>query len=176
MMGIIMDFFKFMTDWGIWDIIGLIVALVPSVLVIIYLFPRKAIQNFYIDTKIASVNPTYPKVVAVELRNHTNDPIYITSQGFKFGDTIEPSPHGAKDAATGVYEIKFEGRQAGILSEIDILVRPNQVVSTWIPVDPAVSDQSLSNGLRNRTVGILRLKCQRISSRPYRFTKLKILV
>lgn len=124
--------------------------------------------------KIASVNPTYPRVVAVELRNHTNDPIYLISQGFVFGDTIRPSPQGAKDAATGVYEIKFEGRQAGILSEIDTLVRPNQVVSTWIPVDPAVSNQSLSDALSNRSVGILRLKCQRISSRPHRFTKLKI--
>ena len=171
-----MGFFQFMANWGIWDIIGLIVALIPSILVIIYFFPRKAIENFYIDTKIASVNPTYPKVVAVELGNHTNDPTYIISQGFTFGETIQPSPHGAKDAATGVYEIKFEGRQAGILSEIDILVRPNQVVSTWIPVDPDVSNQSLSDALRNRSVGILRLKCQRISSRPHRFTKLKISV
>lgn len=169
-----MGFFQFMADWGIWDIIGLIVALIPSVLVVIYLFPRKTIENFYIDTKIASVNPTYPKVVAVELRNHTKDPIYLISQGFIFSDTIQPSPHGAKDAATGVYEIKFEGRQAGILSEIDTLVRPNQVVSTWIPVDPAISNQSLTDALINRNVGILRLKCQRISSRPHRFRKLKI--
>ena len=169
-----MGFFQFMANWGIWDIVGLIVALIPSILVIIYFFPRKTIENLYIDTNIASINPTYPKVVAVELRNHTNDPTYIISQGFTFGETIQPSPQGAKDAATGVYEIKFEGRQAGILSEIDTLVRPNQVVSTWIPVDPAVSNQALSDALRNRSVGILRLKCQRISSRPHRFTKLKI--
>lgn len=163
-----------MATWGVWDIIGLIVALIPSILVIIYLFPRKKIENFYIDTKIASVNPTYPKVVAVELRNHANDPIYIISQGFSFGDIIQPSPHGSKNAATEVYEIKFEGRQARILSEIDVLVRPNQAISTWIPVDPSVSDQSLSDALRNRNVGILRLKCQLISSRPHRFMKMKI--
>ena len=114
-----------MADWGVWDIIGLVIALIPSVLVLIYLFPRKRIEDFYIDTKISSINPTYSKVVVVELRNHTNDPMYLISQGFKFEDTIEPSPHGAKDAATGVYEIKFEGRQKGILSEIDTLVRPN---------------------------------------------------
>ena len=74
-----MCFLKFMAIWGVWDIIGLIVALIPSALVIIYLFPRKAIENFYIDTKISSVNPAYPKVVALELRNHTNDPIYVIS-------------------------------------------------------------------------------------------------
>jgi len=169
-----MVFLQFMATWGIWDIIGLIVALIPSVLVIIYLFPRKTIENFYIDTKITSVNPTYPKVVVVELRNHTNDPIYIIAQGFSFGNIIQPSPHGAKDAATGVYEIKFEGRQSGILSEIDTLVRPNQVISTWIPVEPSVSNQSLSDALKKRSVGILRLKCQLISSRPHRFMKLKI--
>lgn len=75
-----MGFFEFMANWGIWDIVGLIVALIPSVLVITYLFPRETIGNFYIDTKIASVNPTYPKVVAVELRNHTNNPTYHFSR------------------------------------------------------------------------------------------------
>ncbi len=163
-----------MAQWGIWDILGLLIALIPSVLVLIYLFPRKAVDNLYIDTKIISVNSTYPKVVAVELRNHKNEPLYILAQGFEFGSSIRPSPHGAKDAATGVYEIKFEGREPGLLSEIDTLVRPNQIITTWIPIDPQQSDQSLLDALRNRTVGHLRLKLQRISSRPHPPTKLNI--
>jgi hypothetical protein len=169
-----MCFFQFMAQWGIWDIIGLLITLIPSVLILIYLFPRKAVDNLYVDTKIASVNQTYPKVIAVELRNHTNEPLYILSQGFMFSPSIRPSPHGAKDAATGVYEIKFEGRQPGLLSEIDTLVRPNQVVTTWIPVDPQQSDESLGEALRDRRVGNLRLKLQKISTRPHPFTKLKI--
>jgi hypothetical protein len=32
-------------EWGVWDIIGLFVAVVPAVLVLVYLFPRKAIDN-----------------------------------------------------------------------------------------------------------------------------------
>lgn len=170
-----MPFFRFMAEWGVWDIIGLFVALVPAVLVFIYLFPRKAIDNLYIDTKIGSVpNTVYSKIILVELRNHTNEPIYILSLGFSFGSAIYPSPHGAKNAATGVYEIKFEGRENGRLSEIDTLIRPNQVVITWIPVDPNQSDESLSKALSNRTVGYLRLKMQKISSRPHPFTTLKI--
>jgi len=169
-----MVFFEFMATWGVWDIVGLVIALVPATAVLIYFFPRRRIENLYIDSKIGSINPTYSKVVEIELRNHTNDPLYVISQGFKFGDAIPPSPHGAKDAASGVYETKFEGRQPRILTEIDTLVRPNQVVKTWIPVDPKVSDKALADGLKKRNVGTLRLKCQRITSRPHRFTKLKI--
>lgn len=169
-----MALLQFMAQWGVWDILGLLVTLVPSILVLVYLFPRKAIDNFYIDTKLASVSEAYPKVIAVELRNHTNEPIYVLSQGFLFGNTVLPSPYGAKDAATGVCEIKFEGRQKGLLSEIDTLVRPNQVIATWIPVHPNQSDESLSAALNRQAVGFLRLKCQRISSRPHPFTKLSI--
>ena len=165
-----------MAEWGVWDIIGLFVAVVPAVLVFVYIFPRKAIDNLYIDTKIALVpkNTVYPKVMVVELRNHTNEPIYVLSQGFTFGSIVRPSPHGAKNAATGVYEIKFEGRESGCLSEIDTLIRPNQVITPWIPVDPNQSDGSLSGALNNRSVGYLRLKMQKISSRPHPFATLKI--
>lgn len=169
-----MAFFKFMAEWGIWDIVGLFAALVPFALILIYLFPRRAIDNLYVDTKVASVNPTYPIVVGVELRNHTNEPLYVLSQGFVFGSAIRPSPHGAKDAATGVYEIKFEGRQPGVLSEIDALVRPNQIITTWIPVHPDHSPESIAEALRNHRVGHLRLKLQKISTRPHPFTTLKI--
>lgn len=169
-----MTFWEFMAHWGIWDIVGLLVALIPSVLVMIYLFPRRAIDNFYIDTKLGEVNVAYPRVIAVELRNHTNDPIYILSQGFKFGPVVRPSPHGGKDAATGIYEIKFEGRVSGQLSEIDTLVRPNQVVKTWIPIAADQTDAALLKALNERKVGTLRLRAQRISQRPHPFAKLKI--
>lgn len=169
-----MSFWEFMAHWGIWDIIGILIALIPSVLVMIYLFPRRAIDNFYIDTNLASVNQVYSRVIGVELRNHTNEAIYILSQGFKFGTAIRPSPQGNKDAATGIYEIKFEGRVSGQLSEIDTLVRPNQVVTTWIPIAPDQSDQAILDALKQQKVGTLRLRIQRISRRPHPFATLKI--
>lgn len=169
-----MSFWEFMAHWAIWDILGLLIALVPSVLVIVYLFPRRAINNFYVDTSLAAVNEAYARVIAVELRNHTNEPIYILSQGFKFGDVVRPSPHGKKDAATGIYEIKFEGRVSGQLSEIDTLVRPNQVVTTWIPIAADQTDEALLEALKHRKVGTLRLRTQKISQRPHPFAKLKI--
>jgi len=168
------NFFRIMATWGIWDIISLAIALIPSLLVIVYIFPRKRIDNLYIDTCVKSVNTTYPKVVSIALRNHTNEPLYILSQGFTFGNAVHPSPYGAKDASTGVYEIKFEGRQQGSLTEIDTLVRPNQIVTTWIPIDPNQSNQVVSDALRNRAVGTLRLRCQSVSQRPHPFTVLKI--
>ena len=168
------SFWEFMAHWGIWDMIGIAIALIPSILVLVYLFPRRGIENFNIDTKLATVNDVYRRVIGVELRNHTNDPIYVLSLGFTFGDAVRPSPHGKKDAATGTYEIKFQGRVEGQLSEIDTLVRPNQVVTTWIPVADDQTDEDLKRALSNRKVGVLRLRTQRIASRPHPFSTLKI--
>jgi hypothetical protein len=74
-----MIFFQFMAHWGIWDIIGLVGALIPSVIVLAYLFPRKAIKNLYIDAKRGSANQTYSKLVVVEISNHTNEPFCFIS-------------------------------------------------------------------------------------------------
>jgi hypothetical protein len=169
-----MLFWEFMAHWGVWDMIGISIALIPSIFLMIYLFPRRAINNLYIDTSLRSVNEAFPRVIGVELRNHTNEPIYILSQGFKFGTAVRPLPHAKKDAATGTYEIKFEGRINGQLSEIDTLVRPNQVVTTWIPIASDQGDEAILDALKQRKVGTLRLRTQRISRRPHPFATLKI--
>ena len=41
------SFFKFMAEYGVWEILSLLVTLVPSVLVLIYLFPRKSVTNLH---------------------------------------------------------------------------------------------------------------------------------
>jgi hypothetical protein len=137
------SFFKFMAEWGLWEIINLIIVLIPSVLVVTYLFPRKAIKNFYVDAQAATWNEPFSRLVRLELRNHTNEPLYVLSEGFKFGSTIRPLPFAAKDAATGIVEVKFEGRERGDLTEIDALVRSNQKIATWIPVHPDESLESI---------------------------------
>jgi len=160
-----MAFWRFMADWGIWDITGLLLLMVPIIFVLCYLFPRKAIKNFYIDTRRGSINAGYPKVVRLILRNLTNEPIYVLSEGFKFKSTISASPNAAKNAATNVCEVKFEGRQHYSLTEIDTLVRPSQEVCTWVPVDPSHSDEEIDAAIQTRNVGVLRLRCKRLSGR-----------
>jgi hypothetical protein len=168
-------FFKFMAEYGVWEIISLIVALFPSILVLIYLFPRKSVKNLYVDNvTVEAPTEQFPKHVDIRLRNHTNTPLYVLSEGFKFGKAIRPFPGGAKDVATGLYEVKFEGRQRGILSEIDVLVRPNETVWTYMPVDPDHSKESIDEALRKRQLGTLNLKVKKISTRPHPFTSFKI--
>jgi hypothetical protein len=169
-----MEFFQFMADWDVWGIVGILITIVPSVFLIVYLFPWRRIKNLYIDTKRDSINVSYPEVIRVTLANHTNQPLYIVSEGFSFGSSIRPSPNGAKDAETGVYEIKFEGRVAGILSEIDTLVRPNQIISTWIPVDSSHSDQEIDEALKKKVIGVLELKCLKLIGKRQTFITLKL--
>jgi hypothetical protein len=165
-----------MADWGIWDIIGLLITLFPVIFLIIYLFPRKQIKNLYIDTKLSSSKPPYNKIILIELRNHTNTPIYLLSEGFKFGSKIKPSPFGGKNVNTDTYEIKFDGRVAGMLTEIDTLIRPNQTISTWVPINDNETDKNIEEALTSKSIGILKLRALKIQTGRDDFVSLKIKV
>jgi hypothetical protein len=158
------DFFKFMAEWGVWDVFQTLITIVGGIVVFFYLFPRRSIENFYIDATRAA-NPPYPKVIRIEMRNLTNEPLYVLSRGFRFGDVIHASPLAAIDHATQTCEVKFPGPQPDNLTEIDTLVRHGQPVSTWVPVDPNHADDVIDAALQNRSVGVLRLTCRRQSGR-----------
>jgi hypothetical protein len=160
----VMSFFKFMADWGIWDVIQTAIAIGGGFAILFYLFPSRSIENFYIDATRGVGDPPYPKVIRIEMRNLTNEPLYVLSRGFRFGDVIHASPFAAIDHATQTCEVKFPGPQ-GHLTEIDTLVRHGQPVSTWVPVDPNHADDIIDAALQNRSVGILRLTCRRQSGR-----------
>jgi hypothetical protein len=160
-----MCFFKFMADWGIWDIIQTLIAIAGGIAVLFYLFPRRSIENFYINATRGSEAPPYTKVIRIEMQNLTNEPLYVLSRGFRFGNVIHPSPLAAIDHATQTCEVKFPGPQPGNLTEIDTLVRHGQPVSTWVPVDPNHADDIIDAALQNRSVGTLRLTCRRQSGR-----------
>jgi len=158
-------FFKFMNDWGVWDVIQIVLLLIGGVVALFYLFPRKSIQNFYINATRDAASPPYTKVINIEMRNLTNEPLYVLSRGFRFGDIIHAFPLAAIDHYTQTCEVKFSGPQPGILTEIDTLVRHGQPVSTWVPVDPNHADDIIDQALQNRRVGTLRLTCRRQSGR-----------
>jgi hypothetical protein len=171
-----MCFFRFMAHWGIWGMMGFVGGLIPTLAVLFYLFPRKAIKNFYISTFRAAANPPYSKVMVIEMRNLTNAPLYVLSEGFRFGNVIHASPHAAINVATQICEAKFPGPPfpPGDLTEIDTLVRHNQPVSTWVPIDPNHTDDEIDAAIQNRSVGVLHLKCLRLSSRRQALITLRI--
>ena len=159
------DFFKFMAEWGVWDVFQTLITIIAGIVVLFYLFPRRSIENFYIDATRSAANPPYTKVIRIEMRNLTNEPLYVLSRGFRFGDVIHASPLAAIDHATQTCEVKFPGPQPDNLTEIDTLVRHGQPVSMWVPVDPNHADDVIDAALQNRTVGVLRLTCRRQSGR-----------
>ena len=160
-------FFKFMAEYGIWDIAGLFIAIIPFIVILWYFFPKKSMKGLNIHTSRDAINATYPKVVRITITNTEDEPVYIKSEGFKFGNNILPSPNGARNVETDIYEVKFDGRnQPGILTEFDFLVRRGDPpVSTWVPVEPNQTDANIDAAIRAKQVGSLNLKCQRISAR-----------
>lgn len=135
---------------------------------------KKRIKNFYIDTRLGEINENYSNVVIINLRNHTNQSIYVISEGFKFRNKVQPSPNGAKDATSDVYEVKFEGREKHTLTEIDALIRPNQCVNTWIPIDPNNSEEEIRKALKDKELGVLTLKCLKIAGNRQVFVTLRL--
>jgi hypothetical protein len=168
------SFFKFMAEYGIWEIIELLIVLFGGLAALFYLFPRRSIQNFYISATRGVANPPYTKVIHIEMRNLTNEPLYVLSQGFRFGNAIHASPNAAIDHATQTCEVKFPGPNPNLLTEIDTLVRHGQPVSTWVPVDPTHADADIDAALQNRSLGMLRLLCRRQTSRRDALTELWI--
>ena len=43
------DFFKFMAEWGVWDVFQTLITIIGCIVVFFYLFPRRSIENFYVD-------------------------------------------------------------------------------------------------------------------------------
>ena len=115
-----------MAEWGVWDVFQTLITIIGAIVVLFYLFPRRSIENFYIDATRSEANPPYTKVIRIEMRNLTNEPLYVLSRGFRFGDIIHASPHAAIDHATHTCEVKFPGPQPDSLTEIDTLVRHGQ--------------------------------------------------
>jgi len=52
-----MSFFKFMAEWGIWDIFQTLVTIIAGVVALFYLFPRRSIENFYVDATKGAAEP-----------------------------------------------------------------------------------------------------------------------
>jgi hypothetical protein len=159
------NFLKFMAEYGLWDIIQTVAWIIGLFVALWYLLPRRSIENFYISAKRGAANPPYDKVIHIEMRNLTNEPLYVLSRGFRFGDIIHASPFAARDHYSQTCEVKFPGPQPLNLTEIDTLVRHGQPVSTWVPVDPNHADDVIDQALLNRKVGTLRLTCRRQSGR-----------
>jgi hypothetical protein len=112
----------------------------------------------------------------IKTRSHTNEPIYLLSEGFHFGNKLRASPSAAQNVSTRNYEIKFSGQASGVLAEIDVLVRPRDIVKTFIPVDPSHTDAEIEDAIRDQSVGTLRLKCGRISRRSHALIPLRVRV
>jgi hypothetical protein len=100
--------------------------------------------------------------------------LYLVSEGFVFGSLIRASPHAAKHAVDRIYEVKFQGKESSSLTEVDMLLRPRESAWTWIPIDTSQEDNDIDAAIRNRAVGTLRLKCQRLTGKRHGAIQLRI--
>ena len=154
-----------MAEWGVWDVFQTLITIVGGIVVLLLSVSAQINRELLHRRNKKRGEPAIPKVIRIEMRNLTNEPLYVLSRGFRFGDVIHASPLAAIDHATQTCEVKFPGPQPDNLTEIDTLVRHGQPVSTWVPVDPNHADDVIDAALQNRTVGVLRLTCRRQSGR-----------
>ncbi len=155
---------------GIWELCQLIILLVgPPIAWLIYRWwVKRSIKNlnFYIAPARDAIR-NYPLTLHFEITNYTGRSVVISYAYFRY-NKLRPDEKARGDTLTGNYEVKFPDRDPDkeVLSEVEHFLRHKETVPTWVPFDPAHTDQEVKDAVDNREVGTLRCFVTWIQERP----------
>src|SRR5438477_7659322 len=149
----IADWMKCANEYGLWNMLSFFV-LLPSVIgafaIVIWRRRRVRHLNFYVTRSRDPSN--YPHKINIEMRNYTGRSVVIAFPWFTFRN-LRPDENAGGDMPSGEYEVKFPKNH--FLSEIDCLLRHGENVATWIPIDPAHTDEEGDAAVSSHRVGRL---------------------
>ena len=158
---------KWAAEHGLWNMINTIV-LVPSVLiglkVLFWAKQRVRNLNFFVRP-LRGDDPNYPLKVYLEIRNYTGRSVVISIPYFVYA-RLRPDPNARGDSPSREYEIKFPDPRTNTLTEVEYLLRHRETVSTWVPIDPAHTDQEVEAAIERRSVGKLHCMCTWLKDKP----------
>lgn len=153
------DILKSLNEHGIWDMLQCAGLLSAAIVVCFYLwFPRRRVTNLNFHVTTSRDNDNYPLKIRIEIRNFTGRAVVISHPTFKFR-ALRPHAQAHGHSATGEYEVKFPGVNAGLLTEVEYLLRHGEHVNTWIPLDPAHTDEQAAAATQTTAAGVLVCTC-----------------
>lgn len=104
-------------------------------------------------------NSAYPLKLTIDLRNTTNLPVLVTSKFFKADKSLRAAQNAAGNPARKEYEIKFSSPGGRFLDQFTTLIHPNDRASTWMPLDPAHTDQEVRRAIEAASSGDWHYTC-----------------
>jgi hypothetical protein len=150
--------------WGLITTAVLIMTTIGGILYLRYAKRRVRNLNFFVSFKRENISD-YPLKIYVEIRNYTGRSVVFTNPFFKFKD-LRVDPQGRGDSSSGEIEVKFPDPNKQYLSEVEYMLRYKENVTTWIPLDPAHTDDEVKEALRQRRVGTLNCICAWLEDKP----------
>lgn len=109
-------------------------------------------------------NSQYPLKLTIGLRNTTDLPVLITSKFFKADKSLRAAGNAAGNAARKEYEIKFLPPEGSFLDQFTTLIHPNGETSTWMPLNPAHTDQEVHEAIAAVSSGDWHYTCDWLGS------------
>ncbi len=161
----IFEWMKTANEYGVWGAVSTVILIFSFVLgVKVIFFPKKRVPhlNFRIHQSRGQPSDEYPLKINIEISNRTGEPCLL-SHAFAMLKDLKAHATAGGDSSSGQLEIKFP-RHGGGLSEIDYFFRANDVVSTWIPLDPAQTDDEVGNALADGSAGTFECTCTTLGS------------
>lgn len=104
-------------------------------------------------------NSAYPLKLTIGLRNTTNLPVLVTSKFFKADNSLRAAGNAKGNPARKEYEIKFSPPGGRFLDQFTTLIHPNADTSTWMPLDPAHTDQEVREAIAAASSGDWHYTC-----------------
>lgn len=132
-----------LNNLGIWEILNVFILILGIIFGSFYLIRRRRIPMLNIFThhsKRAGVN--YTSLINIEFRNYVGCSIVICNPYFIYAD-LKPDPIAHGDSSSGEYEVKFMGKNGTGLTEIEAFLPHKENTSTWIPINPAHSEEEI---------------------------------
>jgi hypothetical protein len=164
----IFDWMQWAQMHGIWNIITVVIGLGSAILGFkIALGARRRVPNLNFFCKRNRNDSAFPLVIDIEIRNFTGRTVVIANPFFRFNKVARPAPNAKGDSPSGEYEIKFPANPgAQELNQVEYMLRHGERVRTWIPIDPAHTDDEVDKALAQHRIGTITCVCAWLQDRP----------
>jgi hypothetical protein len=161
----VLAWMRWAAEHSLWEMLNTAILLAVSATGVIFFWAKRRVRNLNFFTRCVRDQSEYPLKIYLELRNYTGRSVVISSPFFVC-TRLRPDPNARGDSPSGKLEIKFPDRSNTLLTEVEYLLRHRENVSTWMPIDPAHSNEEVNEAIKRRHVGKFHCMCTWLQEKP----------
>jgi len=101
----------------------------------------------------------FPLKLWTDIRNTTGFSVLVTSEYFEIGTKLRAHVSAKGNPAQNRYDIKFAAPGTTTLKQFQVLIHPNQSTTTWMPLDPTLTDAEVRSATTSAACGKWHYSC-----------------